>query len=181
MQIHAPADAARAIKSRRLALGLTQLEAAQAIGITRQSLARIEQANGGGAFDTYLRLFDLLGIALSAELPSAADEPAESMPDASGVSRGGARFLPEGATSWPGAAPSLASREQVAGDRFFKFFFVFWSKIPDRFPEILLHLPDITGRIQENDPGERCTEFPPGSCLFQPGTVTADSSSEWFL
>ena len=117
MQIHAPADAARAIKSRRLALGLTQLEAAQAIGITRQSLARIEQANGGGAFDTYLRLFDLLGIALSAELPSAADEPAESMPDASGVSRGGARFLPEGATSWPGAAPSSASREQVAGDR----------------------------------------------------------------
>ena len=53
MQIHAPADAARAIKSRRLALGLTQLEAAQAIGITRQSLARIEQANGGALYEKH--------------------------------------------------------------------------------------------------------------------------------
>lgn len=72
MKIQTPADAARAIKTRRLARGLTQLEVAQAIGVTRQSLARIEQGNGGGAFDTYLRLFDLLGIDLRADAPIAA-------------------------------------------------------------------------------------------------------------
>lgn len=66
MKIQTPANAARVIKTQRLKLSLTQQDVAEAVNITRQSLARIEKGNGGGSFDTYLRLFDLLNISLEA-------------------------------------------------------------------------------------------------------------------
>lgn len=72
VKIEKSADAARAIKTRRLSQGLTQHDVAQSVGITRQSLARIEKGKGGGAFDTYLRLFDLLEIQLEAHFPEEA-------------------------------------------------------------------------------------------------------------
>jgi transcriptional regulator with XRE-family HTH domain len=66
MQIQTPADLARLIKSRRQAQRFTQQEVADAVGITRQSLARIERGNAGTSFDTVLRIFAHLGINLDA-------------------------------------------------------------------------------------------------------------------
>lgn len=78
MQVQKPADAARIIKTRRLELGLTQQDLAQAAGITRQSLARIEKGGGGGAFETYLRVFELLNVNLETQLDSTASSTARS-------------------------------------------------------------------------------------------------------
>jgi len=64
MRIHSPADAARVIKTQRLRRNLTQHRVAEAVGITRQSYARVEQAHGGASFATYLKIFEFLGIAL---------------------------------------------------------------------------------------------------------------------
>lgn len=66
MQIQTPADLARLIKTRRQAQRFTQQEVADAVGITRQSLARIERGNAGTSFDTVLRIFAHLGINLDA-------------------------------------------------------------------------------------------------------------------
>lgn len=66
MQIRKPADLARIVKTRRHAQGLTQQDIADAVGITRQSLARIERGHGGASFDTVLRIFEKLGIHLEA-------------------------------------------------------------------------------------------------------------------
>lgn len=66
MRIQKPADLARAVKTRRQAQGLTQQDIAEAVGITRQSLARIERGHGGASFDTVLRVFAELGIRLEA-------------------------------------------------------------------------------------------------------------------
>lgn len=64
MKIQKPADLARIVKTRRQAQGLTQQDIADAVGITRQSLARIERGHAGASFDTILRIFDKLGIHL---------------------------------------------------------------------------------------------------------------------
>ena len=74
MLIQAPADLARLVKTRRQARGLTQQHVADAAGITRQSLARIEHGHGGVAFDTVLRILDELGIDLDAK--STDEQPA---------------------------------------------------------------------------------------------------------
>lgn len=66
MQIQKPSDLARLVKTRRQALGLTQQNVADSIGITRQSLARIESGHGGASFETVLRIFDQLDIRLEA-------------------------------------------------------------------------------------------------------------------
>ncbi len=66
MQIQKPADLARAVKTRRQAQDLTQQDIADAVGITRQSLARIERGHAGTSFDTVLRIFEKLGINLEA-------------------------------------------------------------------------------------------------------------------
>lgn len=66
MQIQKPADLARLVKTRRQAQGLTQQNVADSVGITRQSLARIERGHGGASFDTVLRTFEALGIRLEA-------------------------------------------------------------------------------------------------------------------
>lgn len=75
MRLTRTADAARAIRAVRLARGLTQRDLAEAVGIARQSLARIERGSGGAAFDTYLSLFEALGIGLEFTASATADEP----------------------------------------------------------------------------------------------------------
>lgn len=66
MQIQKPSDLARIVKTRRQARGLTQQDIADAVGITRQSLARIESGHGGVSFETVLRIFEQLDIRLEA-------------------------------------------------------------------------------------------------------------------
>ena len=74
MKLEKTADAARAIKAGRLAQGLTQQALADRVGIARQSLARIEKGSGGAAFDTYLSLFEALGITLETHSRAASAE-----------------------------------------------------------------------------------------------------------
>ena len=64
MRIRKPADLARLVKTSRQAQGRTQQEVANAAGITRQSLARIERGHGGVSFDTAILILDYLGIRL---------------------------------------------------------------------------------------------------------------------
>lgn len=64
--IRTPADAARVIKTARLEQSLTQQEVADAVGVSRQVLARIEQGSAASSFMTYLRIFSYLGVNLSA-------------------------------------------------------------------------------------------------------------------
>ncbi|RLP75951.1 XRE family transcriptional regulator [Mycetocola tolaasinivorans] len=64
--IQKPADLARLIKTQRQTQRLTQQDVADAAGITRQSLARIERGHSGVAFDTILRIFEKLSIRLDA-------------------------------------------------------------------------------------------------------------------
>lgn len=66
IQIQKPADLARMIKTQRQSQGLTQQDVADAVGITRQSLARIERGHGRASFDTVLRIFDRLQIRIEA-------------------------------------------------------------------------------------------------------------------
>lgn len=64
MQVQTSADLARIVKTRRQAQALTQQDIADAVGITRQSLARIEHGHGGVSFDTVLRIFEKLSLHL---------------------------------------------------------------------------------------------------------------------
>lgn len=64
MRIEKPADLARIVKTRRQGQGFTQQDVADAVGITRQSLARIERGYLGTSFETVLRIFEKLGISL---------------------------------------------------------------------------------------------------------------------
>lgn len=64
MKISKPADLARLVKTRRQARGRTQQDVADAAGITRQSLARIERGHGGVSFDTLLLILDHLDMRL---------------------------------------------------------------------------------------------------------------------
>jgi transcriptional regulator with XRE-family HTH domain len=65
MEVSKPADLARLVKSTRQIQGRTQQDVADAAGITRQSLSRIEGGHGGVSFDTVLLILDYLGIRLS--------------------------------------------------------------------------------------------------------------------
>lgn len=66
MRLHSPSDLARLIKNARIEKSLTQQDVADAVGITRQSLARIERANGGVSFDTVIAVLEYLSITLEA-------------------------------------------------------------------------------------------------------------------
>ena len=66
VKLHTPSDLARLIKNARVQRNLTQQDVADAVGITRQSLARLERGNGGTSFDTVLLILDHLGIHLDA-------------------------------------------------------------------------------------------------------------------
>ncbi len=64
IKLQSSADLARLVKNARTQRGATQQDVADAVGITRQSLARIEQGHGGVSFNTVLRILDHLGISL---------------------------------------------------------------------------------------------------------------------
>lgn len=66
MKLQTPSDLARLIKNARVQQTLTQQDVAHAVGITRQSVARLERGNGGTSFDTVLLILDHLGIHLNA-------------------------------------------------------------------------------------------------------------------
>ncbi|MCD7101821.1 helix-turn-helix transcriptional regulator [Pseudoclavibacter sp. 13-3] len=57
---------ARLVKNARTQRNLTQQNVADAVSITRQSVARLERGNGGISFDTVLLIFDYLDIHLTA-------------------------------------------------------------------------------------------------------------------
>lgn len=75
MRLRKPSDLARIVKTQRQAQNLTQQQIADAVGVTRQSVARIEQGHGGVSFETVLRIFDALDIELDAPLSSARSHP----------------------------------------------------------------------------------------------------------
>lgn len=66
VKLQTPSDLARLVKNARVQRNLTQQDVADAVGITRQSLARLERGNGGTSFDTVLVILDHLGIRLDA-------------------------------------------------------------------------------------------------------------------
>ncbi|WOQ69952.1 helix-turn-helix transcriptional regulator [Microbacterium limosum] len=66
VKLQTPSDLARLVKNARAQRNLTQQDVADAVGITRQSLARLERGNGGTSFDTVLLIIDHLGIHLDA-------------------------------------------------------------------------------------------------------------------
>jgi transcriptional regulator with XRE-family HTH domain len=85
MRIETRSDLARLVKVRRQAQGRTQAEVAEAVGITRQSLARIEQGNGGTSFDSVLKVLSEVGIRLEAETETLRVIPPAERPTTQGV------------------------------------------------------------------------------------------------
>lgn len=76
VKLQTPSDLARLVKNARIQWDLTQQDVADAVGITRQSLARLERGNGGTSFDTVLLILDHLGIHLDATTDRLATAPA---------------------------------------------------------------------------------------------------------
>ncbi|MEV8249464.1 helix-turn-helix transcriptional regulator [Microbacterium sp. NPDC076768] len=64
------------VKNARVQRNLTQQDVANAVGITRQSLARLERGNGAISFDTVLLILDHLGIHLDATTDRRSTGPA---------------------------------------------------------------------------------------------------------
>lgn len=96
MRVTKSADLARLVKSTRQALGRTQQDVAEAAGITRQSLSRVEAGHGGISFDTVLLILDYLGIRLDGQRGSRLDsEPGHLAPSplAASLARGKAATL----------------------------------------------------------------------------------------
>ncbi|MDH6182171.1 transcriptional regulator with XRE-family HTH domain [Microbacteriaceae bacterium SG_E_30_P1] len=80
MKVQTPSDLARLIKNARVRRNLTQQDIADAVGITRQSLARVERGNGGTSFDTVLLILDHLGVHLNATTDRDTTAPAAVAP-----------------------------------------------------------------------------------------------------
>lgn len=76
MRLQNPSNLARLVRNARTQLGLTQQDVADAVGITRQSLARLERGNCGISVGTVIVILDHLGIQLEA-IPIA---PTAAMP-----------------------------------------------------------------------------------------------------
>ncbi|MFK4790694.1 helix-turn-helix transcriptional regulator [Microbacterium sp. ZW T5_56] len=91
MKLLTPSDLARLVKNARVQRSLTQQDVADAVGITRQSLARLERGNGGTSFDTVLLILDHLGIHLDATTDR--DTPAPAAVATSGAAQAAAEAL----------------------------------------------------------------------------------------
>jgi len=76
VKLQTPSDLARLVKNTRTQRNLTQQDIAAAVGITRQSVARLERGNGGTSFDTVLLILDHLGIHLNATTDRSVTAPA---------------------------------------------------------------------------------------------------------
>lgn len=130
MRLRKPSDLARIVKTQRQAQNLTQQQIADAVGVTRQSVARIEQGHGGVSFETVLRIFDALDIELDAPLSSARSHPTsatknETSPrathsardkirsiDASGLAAAIANINTSGITTWQDGLDALTGQLQ---------------------------------------------------------------------
>ncbi|HJA04704.1 MAG: helix-turn-helix transcriptional regulator [Candidatus Microbacterium stercoravium] len=66
VKLQTPSDLARLVKNARVQRDLTQQDVAGAVGITRQSLARLERGDGGTSFNTVLLILDYLDVRLDA-------------------------------------------------------------------------------------------------------------------
>lgn len=108
MKIEKPSDVARIAKTERQARGLTQQEVADGVGITRQSLARLERGHGGASFETVLRVFDLLDIRLDAGVSSRAASSADTPSVSTASSRTPDTSIP--LESWRAALDGRASQ-----------------------------------------------------------------------
>lgn len=78
MRITKHADVARVLKNARLSAELTQQQVADSLGVTRQTVARIERGTGNATLETYFRLFSL--FELNVEISSSnvtVSEPSE--------------------------------------------------------------------------------------------------------
>lgn len=76
VNLQTTSDLARLVKNARVQRNLTQQDVADAVGITRQSLARLERGNGGTSFDTVLLILDHLDIHLDATTERRTTAPA---------------------------------------------------------------------------------------------------------
>lgn len=74
MKITGAQEAARLIHTSRVLAEITQQQLAERVGITRQTIARIEQGNGGASLDTYLAVFKELDITLTGQLENQSDD-----------------------------------------------------------------------------------------------------------
>ncbi|WP_035832748.1 helix-turn-helix transcriptional regulator [Jonesia quinghaiensis] len=74
MKITSAHEAARLIHTSRVLAEITQQQLAERVGVTRQTIARIEQGKGGASFDTYLAVFKELDITLTGQPESHTDD-----------------------------------------------------------------------------------------------------------
>ncbi|WP_341022439.1 helix-turn-helix domain-containing protein [Brevundimonas diminuta] len=72
MLIYTPRDLGAAIRERRKALGLDQVELAKQIGASRRWLIQVENGKAGASFGMLLRTLNALGMQLDLKTPSAA-------------------------------------------------------------------------------------------------------------
>lgn len=91
LKLQTPSDLARLVKNARVQRNLTQQDVADAVGITRQSLARLERGSGATSFDTVLLILDHLGIQLDATTDRRTTSPVAA--DARGTAQAAADAL----------------------------------------------------------------------------------------
>ncbi|GGH43169.1 helix-turn-helix transcriptional regulator [Microbacterium album] len=113
MKLQTPSDLARLVKNARVQRTLTQQDVADAVGITRQSLARLERGNGGTSFDTVLLILDHLGIHLDATTDRRTAAPATVAPR--GAAQAAADALSKRITPLIGSGTPEALNKQILG------------------------------------------------------------------
>lgn len=112
MKLQTPSDLARLVKNTRIQRALTQQDVAHAVGITRQSLARLERGNGGTSFGTVLLILDHLGIQLDAATDHRIEPAAVA---AKGGAQAAADALAKRITSRVGSGARVARNAQAFG------------------------------------------------------------------
>lgn len=113
VKLQSSSDLARLVKNARIQRNLTQQDVADAVGITRQSLARLERGNGATSFDTVLLILDHLGIHLDATADRRATAPTEVA--TRGAAQAAADALTRRITPLIGSGTLEALNKQVLG------------------------------------------------------------------
>lgn len=113
VKLQTSSDLARLVKNARVQRNLTQQDVADAVGITRQSLARLESGNGGTSFDTVLLILDRLGIHLDATTDRRTTAPTAVA--ARGAAQAAADALTKRITPLIGSGALEALNKQILG------------------------------------------------------------------
>lgn len=113
VKLQTSSDLARLIKNARAQQNLTQQDVADAVDITRQSLARLERGNGGTSFDTVLLILDHLGIHLDATTERRTTTPAAVA--ATSAAQSAADALAKRITPLIGSSALEALNKQILG------------------------------------------------------------------